>query len=394
MNTAVLLLIFRRSDLTSRAIEQIATAMPPRLYVAGDGPRAGRRGERTATEATRRLVLDRIDWDCEVKTLFRQGNLGARRAVPSAIDWFFEHEEQGIIIEDDCVADPSFFPYCEELLDRYRDEQRVMHIGGNCFLSDLELDYSYFFSTYPARLGMGHLEECLGPLLLVQPRLRFRIRTDPAVLFDPEGGGILVRHLRQVLRTASSRPGTTAGRFRSGAPAAFRCTRPGNLVKNIGFGAGAANTKAWKDYKGLGRLPLESLGELNHPGEIGRNSGSRRRELHRRLRPSTVSEAGLRRGQGLAGRETGCERLCPIRVLIVNNFARITGGADLHCLELTDGLRERGHEVRWLATRSDENLENAGAFVPPCGCGQPGSPRTRDRLRAARWALWNPHAAG
>ena len=84
----------------------------------------------------------------------------------------------------------------------------------------------------------------------------------------------------------------------------------------------------------------------------------------------------------------------PIRVLLVNNFARITGGADLHCLELTEGLRERGHEVRWLATASDQNLEVAGAFVP---AGVDADSRehlgTRDRLRAARWALWNPHAA-
>ena len=83
-----------------------------------------------------------------------------------------------------------------------------------------------------------------------------------------------------------------------------------------------------------------------------------------------------------------------MRVLIVNNFAKVTGGADLHCLELSEGLRERGHEVRWLATLAEDNLENAGAFVP-----SGVSAENREHLdpvakfRAARWALWNPNAA-
>ena len=245
--------------------------MPPRLYVAGDGPRAGRRGERTATEATRRLVLDRIDWDCEVKTLFRQGNLGARRAVPSAIDWFFEHEEQGIIIEDDCVADPSFFPYCEELLDRYRDEQRVMHIGGNCFLSDLELDYSYFFSTYPHVWGWAtwsnawaHYSSSSRDFESEFERIRPYFSTPREEEFWHDTCG---RYFEGEFQTWDY--GWAFSIWRAGGLSVYPSR---NLVKNIGFGAGAANTKAWKDYKGLGRLPLESLGELNHPGNIGRNS--------------------------------------------------------------------------------------------------------------------------
>jgi hypothetical protein len=95
------------------------------------------------------LILDGIDWDCEVKTLFREKNLGCRVAVSSAIDWFFENEEEGIILEDDCLPHPDFFRFCQELLDYYRDDERVMHIGGSNFqLGKKRAEASYYYSSY------------------------------------------------------------------------------------------------------------------------------------------------------------------------------------------------------------------------------------------------------
>ena len=165
-------------------MEEVRKAQPPRLYVAADGPRTDRPDERALAEATRSLVVDNIDWDCEVKTLFREKNLGLKNAVSSAIDWFFEHEEQGIILEDDCLADPSFFGFCEELLDRYRDDDRVMHIGGNCFLPELEMEDSYFFSRFPHIWGWATWRDAWEHWSSDQPRLRVGVRGDHAELLD------------------------------------------------------------------------------------------------------------------------------------------------------------------------------------------------------------------
>jgi len=123
MISPVLFLIFNRPDTTTRVFEAIRAARPERLYVAADGPRMTREGEAERCAEARRIATA-VDWPCEVKTLFRETNLGCRAAVSGAITWFFEHEEEGIILEDDCLPDPSFFPYCTELLAHYRDTGR------------------------------------------------------------------------------------------------------------------------------------------------------------------------------------------------------------------------------------------------------------------------------
>ncbi|HET9218149.1 MAG TPA: hypothetical protein VFR18_14285 [Terriglobia bacterium] len=145
----VLFLVFNRPDLTIRVFEAIRKARPDRLYVAADGPRASHADERAKCEATRALAT-RVDWPCQVKTLFRTDNLGCRRAVSSAIDWFFEHEPEGIVLEDDCLPSTSFFAYCGELLAKYRTDERVWQVCGSRYVPDdigLE-DASYFFSRY------------------------------------------------------------------------------------------------------------------------------------------------------------------------------------------------------------------------------------------------------
>ena len=147
LKTAVLFLVFNRPDTTRQVFEAIRKAKPPRLYVAADGPRADKSKEGEKCEQVRRIATQ-IDWDCEVKTLFRDKNLGCRVGVSSAIDWFFKNEEEGIILEDDCLPSQSFFWFCEELLEQYRGDMRVMHIGGTNKGISFEGEYSYFFSKY------------------------------------------------------------------------------------------------------------------------------------------------------------------------------------------------------------------------------------------------------
>lgn len=131
MNTPILFLIFNRLDCTKVVFETIRSARPTRLYVASDGPRRHIESEMLKVERVRNYVLDNIDWDCEVKTLMRPENLGCKYAVSSAISWFFENEEQGIILEDDCVPNESFFRFCQELLVKYKDDEGISLISGD-----------------------------------------------------------------------------------------------------------------------------------------------------------------------------------------------------------------------------------------------------------------------
>jgi hypothetical protein len=148
LQTAVLFLVFNRPDTTKQVFEAIRQAKPPRLYVAADGPRANRGGE-TEMAAQVRAIATAVDWPCDVKTLFRDINLGCKKAVSSGIDWFFENEEQGIILEDDCLPCPDFFTFCETLLNRYSNDERVWVVTGDNFQDGrLRGSGSYYFSRY------------------------------------------------------------------------------------------------------------------------------------------------------------------------------------------------------------------------------------------------------
>lgn len=144
-NIPVLFLVFNRPDTTQLVFAEIKRIKPAFLSIAGDGPR--NKNDEENIKLTR-AVVDQIDWDCNIKTLFRETNLGCKIAVSSAINWFFENNEMGIILEDDCVPHPSFFKYCEELLIKYKDEEKVMQICGFNALNKVSIKESYYFSKF------------------------------------------------------------------------------------------------------------------------------------------------------------------------------------------------------------------------------------------------------
>lgn len=144
--TPILFIIFNRPDTTSIVFSAIKKIKPKYLFVAADGPRDNREGEKEKCLTTRDIIKE-IDWDCELKTLFREKNLGCKIAVSGAITWFFENVGEGIILEDDCLPNISFFNFCEELLTKYRDDERIMQIGGVNFQDGkLRSDGTYYFS--------------------------------------------------------------------------------------------------------------------------------------------------------------------------------------------------------------------------------------------------------
>ena len=147
MKVPILVLAFNRADHVVKAMEAIREYKPERLYLECDGARPHKSGEAEAVELTRKTMLEMVDWQCEVKTLFREKNLGCANAVYGAITWFFEHEEWGVIIEDDVVVGQDFFRLCEELLPRYAKEEKVMEISAENHYPNPNDASTYFYSV-------------------------------------------------------------------------------------------------------------------------------------------------------------------------------------------------------------------------------------------------------
>ena len=144
----ILFLIFKRTEEALKAFESIRAYKPERLYIAADGPRTTVDGEREACESTRKAILDVIDWNCKVETLFRETNLGCTNAVYGGISWFFEHEESGVINEDDVVISPDFFKMCEMLLPYYKDKEEIMLISSRNHSGKSKVSDEYLFTQY------------------------------------------------------------------------------------------------------------------------------------------------------------------------------------------------------------------------------------------------------
>ncbi len=151
-NTPILFIIFKRPEHQKQVFEQIRQVRPTQLFIAADGPRANVPSD-TEKCAEARKIIQQVDWPCEVKTLFRDKNLGCGLAVSSAITWFFSHVDEGIILKDDIKPSISFFYYCRKMLDYYRDDHRIFQINGNTAHITLEKGYKetttpYFFNRF------------------------------------------------------------------------------------------------------------------------------------------------------------------------------------------------------------------------------------------------------
>ncbi len=149
----ILFLVFNRPRTTELVFEQIRKHRPKHLYIAADGPRNA--SDVKNCTIVRENILTSIDWNCEVTTLLRDNNLGCGKAVSEAITWFFDQVEEGIILEDDCLPNDTFFLFCEELLGKYRYDKRVSAISGNNFLPDqpMPIESDYYFSAFPSSWG-------------------------------------------------------------------------------------------------------------------------------------------------------------------------------------------------------------------------------------------------
>lgn len=155
LQTPVAFIVFNRPDPTARVFAEIARARPRQLLIIADGPRADRPGEAERCAAVREIVSS-VNWDCDVRLEASETNLGCRRRVSSGLDWVFEQAEEAIVLEDDCLPDPTFFRFAAEMLARYRDDERVMMITGTNALGSWKADrQSCHFSYCGAIWGWG-----------------------------------------------------------------------------------------------------------------------------------------------------------------------------------------------------------------------------------------------
>lgn len=146
----VVLLIFNRPEFVRRVVDAIRSVRPRQVFVVADGPRGGVHSDKIACSHARAEVKHGINWPCEVRWELTEQNLGCGRRVASGLDWVFSQVEEAIVLEDDCVAAEKFFPFCAELLDRYRDDARVGAIGGANFQPrDVSNGVGFYFSRYP-----------------------------------------------------------------------------------------------------------------------------------------------------------------------------------------------------------------------------------------------------
>jgi len=270
LQTAVLFMVFNRPDTTELVFDKIRQAKPPRLYIAADGPRGEHEDEEEKVAKVREIAT-RINWPCEVKTLFREKNLGCKKAVSESITWFFEHEEQGIILEDDCLPHLNFFTFCETLLDRYAEDTKVSVITGNNFQNGCwRGDASYYYSKYTMCWGWATWRRTWQHYqgdLTFWPNWR---RSNSWLKQTPNKNERrywerLFEKIRAGQIDTWDIPWIASVWYYGGLTA----TPNMNLVSNIGFREDATHTIS-KNSK-FSKMPVKNLGMLKHPRIVERN---------------------------------------------------------------------------------------------------------------------------
>jgi hypothetical protein len=268
MRSPVLFLIFNRPECTRKVFETIRAAKPPRIYVAADGPRDNRPREGELCEETR-SILKSIDWPCEINTLFRDKNLGCKQAVSRAIDWFFHNEEEGVVLEDDCLPRLTFFAYCDEMLEFYRDNPKVGFIAGVNFQGGRTYGAaSYYFSKYPHIWGWASWRRSWALYdrdASVWPEFRDRGGLERIVGKRPQE----IRHwLRIFEKLHAGKIDTWDYQVTLAAWAhdMVAAIPQRNLVSNIGFGPAATHTIVSSSVSNLATQDM--IFPLTHPSSL------------------------------------------------------------------------------------------------------------------------------
>jgi hypothetical protein len=261
LNTALLFIVFNRPNTTAVVFNEIRKARPTRLYIASDGPRAHYIDELQKINHVRKIVTD-VDWKCEVRTLFSKKNLGCKEACGKAINWFFEKEEEGIILEDDCLPHPDFFYFCEILLNYYRYEKKIFQITGSNFQNNIKRGKaSYYFSNYNHLWGWATWKRAWK---YYDKEMKFWPKWKESNDWKKRFTDKVERNFWEKNFEASykNQIDTWCYPWQSSVwtKGGLTVTPNVNLISNIGFGADATHTTNEKDINS--NIPTESLGKI------------------------------------------------------------------------------------------------------------------------------------
>ena len=263
----ILFLVFNRPETTVRVFEKIREIKPQRLFVAADGPREGKEGEKEKCQAVRDLILKNIDWPCEVKTLLRDQNLGCGKAVSSGITWFFEQVDEGIILEDDTLPAISFYNFCKLLLNKYRNEQKIKMISGINFQDGIRRgDASYYFTRLCHIWGWATWKRTWNEYDFDLSTNTRKEVTDTAFGYFgdrriAEEWGNIYDHLKNKSYDTWDYQLALSIWKNDG----INIVPQKNLVSNIGYGRDATHTHLVDPFA---NIPLESLTDIKYASEI------------------------------------------------------------------------------------------------------------------------------
>ncbi len=263
----ILFLIFNRPEQTNTVFQSIKKAQPKRLFVAADGPRTERSGEDGLCELARSVVKD-VDWNCDVQTLFRDSNLGCEIAVSQAITWFFQNVESGVVLEDDCLPNPSFFPFCDELLDRFRASEEVGVITGDNFQWGKKFgEASYYFSKFSHCWGWATWRRAWD---LYDHSISEALRSDDEIIANFACTSKEMAYWKKVFSSLREKQLNTwdySWKRSLWNAKLLTATPQVNLVTNIGFGSDASHTQSEMVVPGLHSVKFP----LVHPELIQQN---------------------------------------------------------------------------------------------------------------------------
>ena len=244
LKTPVAFIIFKRSDTTKKVFEAIRQAKPSKLLVIADGPRQDKPGEAEKCAATR-AIINSIDWECETIENYSDINLGCKKRIATGLDWVFSIVEEAIILEDDCLPHPTFFRFCEEILEKYRDDERIMTVCGTNIMDKWKSSsQSYHYSYYGKGWGWASWRRAwqhfdLEMSLWSKPEMKNRVRD---VLNNQE------EYQKRVQKFDNAYLGKTSSwdaqwLFARLSQSGLSIVPSVNLIKNIGFGEEATHTK-------------------------------------------------------------------------------------------------------------------------------------------------------
>lgn len=267
LSTPVVFFIFNRPQETAQVWQAIRTTRPARLYIVSDAPRPGVAGEASRVQECRKIA-ESIDWPCQVETDYAVQNLGCGARISSGLNKVFSREERAIILEDDTVPEPSFFRFCETLLERYADHKQVYHINGRNNLMCWDTDDSYFFARRSNPWGWATWRRAWRSFdLRLEPVAAEEIETLTQILRDR-------KHAEFIHHTANKYAGRSIDTWdiqwslsiiRQGG----LCIVPqSNLVRNIGFGPSATHTSNTRHDMRADLPVLPAPAELLHPGSV------------------------------------------------------------------------------------------------------------------------------